>query len=125
MIKRILVNGLLVSMIQIAIYFVLLKSIQFFQTFTITENHRELISNFHLEISTILFSAIVAIQNISTTLINKKWYTWTGFSFAIFFYLVGWGEDLNSWPIKTLLFLLVGIFTLSMKFYIDKKLINL
>jgi len=122
MAKRFLIYGLLGSIIQVAIYTVLLKLIQGFQTLIFTKNHREIISFFDLQISIFVFITIVTIQNISTTLINKKWFTKTAFGFATLLCVVSWGEDLKTCPIKTTLYLLVGIFTLSIKFYIDKRL---
>lgn len=122
MIKRILLFGLLATVIQITFYFLFLKLIQFVQTITITDIHREYISNYGIELSVVIFTVILIVQNITTALINKKWFTWTALTLVTIFYLIGWGEGLNSWPVKTVLFLLVGILTLISKFSIDKNL---
>jgi hypothetical protein len=89
-----------------------------------TDKDRAFISDYGLIIGTTLFFFIVTIQNISTTLINKKWFTRTAFILATVFYFIGWGEDYFSWPVTTILFLFVGITVLTSKFIIDRILIK-
>lgn len=124
MIKRFLIFGLFVSGIQVLLYYLMLRLVQFGQSFFMTEKDRAFISDYGLVIGTTLFFVIVTIQNISTALINKKWFTWTAFVLATFFYIIGWGEDYLSWPVTTVLFLFVGITVLASKFTIDRKLIK-
>lgn len=124
MIKRLLMFGLLASVIQVMFYLLILKTMQLVQAITITEEHKEYISNYGITLSVIIFIAIVTLQNISTTLINRKWFTWTALILVTTFYFVGWGEGINSWPIKTILFLIAGIVTLTSKFLIDKILVK-
>ena len=89
-----------------------------------TDKDRAFISDYGLVVGTTLFFVIVTIQNISTTLINKKWFTWTAFILATIFYIIGWGEDYLSWPVTTVLFSFVGITVLASKFVIVKKIIK-
>jgi len=124
MIKRLLIFGLFVSGIQVLLYYLMLRLVQFGQSFFMTDSDRAFISNYGLVIGTTLFFVIVTIQNISTTLVNRKWFTWTAFILSTIFYFIGWGEDYFSWPVTTTLFLIVGVFALTSKFYIDKKLIK-
>jgi hypothetical protein len=123
MIKRLLIFGLFVSGIQVLLYYLMLRLVQFGQSFFMTDSDRAFISDYGLVIGTTLFFVIVTIQNISTTLVNKKWFTWTAFILSTVFYFIGWGEDYFSWPVTTILFLIVGVFALTSKFYIDTKLI--
>lgn len=124
MIKRFLIFGLFVSGIQVLLYYLMLRLVQFGQSFFMTEKDRAFISDYGLVIGTTLFFVIVTIQNISTALINKKWFTWTAFVLVTFFYIIGWGEDYLSWPVTTVLLLFVGITVLASKFTIDRKLIK-
>jgi hypothetical protein len=87
-----------------------------------TDKDREFISDYGLILGTTLFAIIVITQNITTVLVNKKWFTWTAFILATIFYFIGWGEDYFSWPITTILFLFVGVTILTSKFFIDKQI---
>jgi len=122
MIKRLLLFGLLATIIQVFLYYFLLRIVQLGQSFFMTDKDRAFISDYGLVIGTTLFLMIVAIQNISTVLVNKKWFTWTAFIVATIFYFIGWGEDYFSWPVTTILFLFVGITILTSKFFIDKQI---
>ena len=122
MIKRLLLFGILATIIQVFLYYFLLRIVQFGQSFFMTDKDRAFISDYGLVIGTTLFFMIVAIQNISTVLVNKKWFTWTAFIVATIFYFIGWGEDYFSWPVTTILFLFVGITILTSKFFIDKQI---
>ncbi len=122
MIKRLLLFGILATIIQVFLYYFLLRIVQFGQSFFMTDKDRAFISDYGLVIGTTLFLMIVAIQNISTVLVNKKWFTWTAFIVATIFYFIGWGEDYFSWPVTTILFLFVGITILTSKFFIDKQI---
>jgi hypothetical protein len=124
MVKRLLIFGLFVSGIQVLLYYLMLRFVQFVQSFFMTDKDRAFISDYGLIIGTTLFFFIVTIQNISTTLINKKWFTRTAFILATVFYFIGWGEDYFSWPVTTILFLFVGITVLTSKFIIDRILIK-
>ena len=122
MIKRLLLFGLLSAIIQVFLYYILLRLIQFGQSFFMTDKDREFISDYGLILGTTLFAIIVITQNITTVLVNKKWFTWTAFILATIFYFIGWGEDYFSWPITTILFLFVGVTILTSKFFIDKQI---
>jgi hypothetical protein len=122
MIKRLLLFGLLAAIIQVFLYYILLRLVQFGQSFFMTDKDREFISDYGLILGTTLFAIIVITQNITTVLVNKKWFTWTAFILATIFYFIGWGEDYFSWPITTILFLFVGVTILTSKFFIDKQI---
>lgn len=124
MIKRILIFGGLISVIQILFYYLLLKLFQFALTFFADQN-QEFISDYNIDLSAIIFSAVVIIQNLVTTIINKNWFAWTALVLATFFYVIGWGEDIHSWPVSTTVLLIVGVSVLTGKFIIDKQLTKL
>lgn len=124
MIKKLIIFGLLVSGIQVLLYYLMLRLVQFGQSFFMTDKDRAYISDYGLVLGTTLFFVIVTIQNISTTLINKKWFTWTAVILATAFYVIGWGEDYVSWRVTTVLFVIVGITVLISKFIIDRQIIK-
>jgi hypothetical protein len=122
MLKRILIFGILASVIQVVMYSLLLKLIQLIQLIFIKD--KELISDFNISLSFILLSIIILTQNILTSIINKSWFNWFALGIVIFIYIIGWGKGISSWPIKTTLFFIVGFLVLFSKPIIDKKLIS-
>jgi hypothetical protein len=122
MLKRILIFGILASVIQIVMYSLLLKLIQLIQLIFIKD--KELISDFNISLSIAILFVIILTQNILTSIINKNWFNWFALGIVIFIYIIGWGENLSSWPISTTIFLLVGFLVLFSKPIIDKKLIS-
>ncbi len=64
---------------------------------------------------------MLLIQNTLTSLVNKKWFTWTALAITLFIYFVGWGEDFASWPFSTIIYLIIGTTILLGKFHIDKR----
>ena len=121
MLKRILIFGILASVIQIVMYSLILKMTQLIQMIFITE--RDLISDFSIRLSIVLLSTIILVQNILTSIINRNWFNWFALGIVIFIYIIGWGENFSSWPIKTIIYFIAGFIVLFSKPFIDKKLI--
>lgn len=118
MLNRLLIYGLLTSVIQSLLYLMTLGIIWFVATLF---HYPDFIAIFGLIVSAIVFACILAIQNILTALINKKWFTWTMFWLVTIVYLFVWGEDIFAWPMQTILFFLAGVGTLAIKSKIDSQ----
>jgi hypothetical protein len=126
MVKRFLINGLLTTGLQIAIYYAMLyfgwkigKLIHEPTKLTIIE---AIEFGLIIKLSLILFGTMLLVTNILAALINNKFLTWGLICIMTVLYLIGWGEDFNTWPWKTTLFLIAGLFTIFIKFTVDKKL---
>jgi hypothetical protein len=126
MIKRLLINGLLTTGLQIAIYYAVLyfgwtigKLVHEPTKLTLTE---AIEFGLLIKLSLILFGTMLLVTNILAALINRRYLTWGLLCVITVLYLIGWGEDFEAWPWKTALFLVAGLFTIFTKFTIDKKL---
>ena len=122
MMKRIMLFGILASLIQLVFYsimtLILWHSIDVFYKFK--DDWKSFIV-----LSVPLFGVLIFFQNILIEIINKKWNVIFLFLFILIIYLIGWGEDLDSWPTKTVLILTTGTITLVLKFIFDLNLKNL
>jgi hypothetical protein len=119
--KRILIFGLLASGLQLLIYFLVLFLIRLLG---ILFSNPDIISEYGLYLSIIIFGIMLIIQNLLTTIINRNWFTWTTIILTLLIYFIGWGEDFNSWPVKTIIYLIFGTLTIFSKFYLDRHLAN-
>ena len=122
MIKRIMIFGVLASLLQLAFYltttFILWNLISVFYKF------RGDWMNF-VVFSVFLFGFLLFVQNILIEIINKKWNVILLFIIILIIYIIGWGEDYIGWPIKTILVLITGSTTLLLKFVFDLNYKNL
>jgi len=122
-VQRLLLFSLIASIIQVAVYFL---ATLFFQVLmeNFEKSGKEIISNYNRDLSTIIFAMIILIQNTATSMVNRKWFTWIAFICALFFYSVGWGENLKSFPIASGTLLFIGFSVIAGKFIIDKHLVK-
>ena len=122
MTKRIILFGVLASLIQLVFYFtttfILWNLISAFYKF------RGDWMNF-VVFSVFLFGFLLFVQNILIEIINKKWNVILLFIIILIIYIIGWGEDYVGWPIKTILILITGLTTLFLKFVFDLNYKNL
>jgi hypothetical protein len=122
MIKRIMIFGVLASLLQLIFYvtstFILWHLISAFYKF------RGDWINF-VVFSVFLFGFLLFVQNILIEIINKKWNVILLFIIILIIYIIGWGEDYVGWPIKTILILITGLTTLFLKFVFDLNYKNL
>lgn len=122
MIKRIMIFGVLASLLQLVFYitttFILWHLISAFYKF------RGDWMNF-VVFSVFLFGFLLFVQNILIEIINKKWNVILLFIIILIIYIVGWGEDYVGWPIETILVLITGLTTLFLKFVFDLNYKNL
>ena len=126
MLKRLLINGLLTTGLQIIIYYAVLyfgwtigKLIHEPTKLTLIE---AIEFGLLIKLSLILFGTMLLVTNVVASLFNNKFLTWGLLCIMTLLYLIGWGEDFDSWPRKTTLFLIAGLFTIFIKFAVDKKL---
>ena len=122
MIKRIMIFGILASLLQLVFYsmttFILWHLIATFYEF------RGDWGNF-IVFSVPLFGSLLFFQNILIEIINKKWNVIFLFLIILIIYFIGWGEDFNGWPTKTIFILITGSITLLLKFAFDLNHKNL
>jgi hypothetical protein len=126
MLKRLLISGLLTTGLQIIIYYAVLyfawtigKLIHEPTKLTLIE---AIEFGLLIKLSLILFGTTLLVTNVVASLLNNKVLTWGLLCIMTLLYLIGWGEDFDSWPWKTTLFLIAGLFTIFIKFTVDKKL---
>ena len=122
MVKRIILFGILGSLLQVFLYYgiiiLLWKIGKLFHTPSKTD------FTFHF---TILFSiyyllVITIFQNCLVEIFNTKKTSALLYFISLSTFLFVWIDDLNTWPIRTFLFIIAGITSLSLKFYIDTRL---
>jgi hypothetical protein len=122
MIKRIMIFGVLASLLQLAFYitttFMLWHLIAAFYKF------RSDWETF-VWLTVPLFGFLLFFQNLIIEIINKKWKVILLFIFILILYVVGWGEDYKGWPINTILILTTGLTILLLKFIFDLNYKNL
>lgn len=122
MIKRIILFGVLVSLLQLVFYFT--TTFILWHLISVFYEFRGDWENF-VVFSVFLFGFLLFFQNILIEIINKKWNVISLFIFILIIYVIGWGEDYNGWPIKTILVLTTGSTTLLLKFVFDLNYKNL
>jgi hypothetical protein len=129
MIKRLSITGILSTLLQIGLYYFVLYFGWTFGQLIHEPTKLTIIEAIGfgvvIKLSIIIFGTMLLVTNILTAIVNRKIFTWTLLCIMTFIYLVGWGEDFQTWPWKTSLFLIAGIFTIFSKFFIDKTLIGM
>jgi hypothetical protein len=102
MIKRLLINGLLTTGLQIIIYYAVLyfgwtigKLIHEPTKLTLIE---AIEFGLLIKLSLILFGTMLLVTNVVASLFNNKVLTWGLLCIMTLLYLIGWGEDFDSWP---------------------------
>lgn len=119
---RLLKFGFIGTIVQLVFYYILLKSSQIIQTIFQANESREFIDNYDINLSIIILGYLLLFQNILTAIVNRKWMTVASSIFSTLIILIGWGEDISSWPIKTSILIFMSLLILASKFLIDKKL---
>jgi hypothetical protein len=123
MIKRILYQAVLGTIIQIALYVVILYFAKY-SLDLLTDDKYILMDHYGILLSTFIFVIILFVQNILVAVIDKKWFRWLTIFIVLIFYIIAWGENFNNWPIRTIIYLISGIVVILIKVYIDTVLTN-
>jgi hypothetical protein len=125
MIKRILINGLLTTVVQIVFYVIILYLFATFGALIFdSQGFAKGIENigYSVIMSVLLLGTILLPVNLILSIINKKVWTFGLLTIVAAIYFIAWIEDFSNWPWTTVLFLLVGLTTIYLKFFLDKKL---
>jgi hypothetical protein len=118
---RILIQFLLSTIIQLICYVGILYLAKVTLDFT-TNDKYILMSDYGIQLSTVIFTMIISVQNLLTALINRKWFTWIGILIVLIIYSIGWGEDFSSWPERTIIYLIIGFYIILGKIQLDSTL---
>jgi hypothetical protein len=97
MIKRIFILGIIMSLIQTLLYFIIVESLQFAETKFVAENNRQ-ITDAILPYIILIFFEIVLIQNILSSIVSRKLFTWIMFSLSAIFLLAAFFKPFSIWP---------------------------
>ena len=121
MVKRIILFGVLVSLLQVFLYYgiiiLLWKMGKLFHTPIKTDFTWGLLVLYFIYI----FAILTILQNCLIEIINKLKFTIIFFVIALSSHLLLCIGHYSIWPLKTMLFLIAGFTSLSIKFYIDYK----
>lgn len=71
-------------------------------------------------LSVYFLGIMLLIANFVSSIINRKGWTIGFLTIVTIIYFIGWIEDFSSRPFSTILFLLVGLATIYLKFLGDK-----
>lgn len=121
MLRRILVNGLLTSILQIGVYALILYS-----GWSVGKLNHEPTSQeinefmFELELTSIFFGLLLVAANLLIAIINRRFWTWATIIGLVSFFFIGWIKDFEFSEWKTALDLLAVILTIFSKFAIEK-----
>ena len=124
MIKRILVNGLLTSVLQIGFYALVIytcwsvtKLIHDPQKMTYEETYE---FNFTAELSIVFFGLLLLVTNLLIAIINRRYWTWAVITVLTSIFVIDWIRNFESNTWETSLFTFAWILTIFSKFAIEK-----
>lgn len=109
MIKKVLILGFLISLLQTIIYFIFVKLFYFCEIYFLQKEQRQ-ITNSIIPYVILIFFEIVLIQNILCSIINKKTFTWIMYSLSVLFLVAPFLKSFSFW--QSLPFCLITIFLL-------------
>ena len=121
MIKRMMIFGVLASLLQVVVYLLLIFVLWNIDIVFHNSKESDFITDFAVITSVILFSIIIFVQNLLLEVFNKNIFTCSLFIIVLVIYTIGWGENIFSSPFKTFIFLIAGLTSLTIKFLIDIK----
>jgi hypothetical protein len=122
MIKRLLIIGLGTSIIQVALYILLIYSGSIVSDIIDKPTHKGVEWGLTIYFSFILFTVVILLLNILTSLINRDRFRSVAVSMTSLFYILGWSEDFDRYPYRTIYLLLIGLFCILAKLFIDRRL---
>ncbi|TDE26858.1 hypothetical protein E0I61_15975 [Flavobacterium ranwuense] len=121
MIKRIMIFGILASLIQVMNYYFLIFILWNVGKFFHTPTKTGFTWGLTILYSTYIFGITTIIQNSLIEILYKKNIRIYLFFGALITFTLA-VENFNFWPIKTLILTISGLVTLSIKFYLDHKI---
>jgi hypothetical protein len=113
MAKRIMIFGILASLLQLGFY-----TVTTYVLWHLTAVFYEFRGDFEsfILLSVPLFGFLLLFQNIIIEIINKKSSVILLLLFILIIYYIGWVEDVYGWPTQTILLLITGSITFILKF---------
>jgi len=124
MLKRILLNGIITSALQIAFYFCVINiGLEIDAPVIQPQGSTTLeiiVLAMLLKASFIAFGSMLLITNILAAIINKFNWTWILVISSAAIYTIDWG-DFNIFPLRTTFLLLTGLAAIFLKFVFDRK----
>ena len=118
MIKRIFILGIVMSLIQTLVYFIFVEVLQFAETKFVAESSRQ-ITNSILPYVILIFFEIVLFQNILSSIVNRKLFTWIMLSLSAIFLLSAFFKPFSLWP--SLPFILIIVSLLFCYLFVEKR----
>ncbi|RED25424.1 hypothetical protein BD847_2178 [Flavobacterium cutihirudinis] len=97
MLKRVFILGIILTLIQTLIYFIFVELLKFAEAKFVSENERQITDKILPFVILIFFEAVL-IQNILSSIINKKLFTWIMFSISTIFLLAPFFKSFSIWP---------------------------
>lgn len=113
------------SMLQIIFYVILLTVGTTIGNYFGRPLHRSVSWGLTLQFSIIVFSCVVILLNLVTSVVNRTKFTRTALVVVSIFYVIFWAKDYNTYPNKTLFLIGIGLTSILAKVYIDSRLENL
>jgi hypothetical protein len=118
---RILKFGIIGTIIQLILYWIVFRAIQIISSL-ITNGEIDFFSDAGFFYSVGIFGIVLFVQNILAAISNRKSVYHYSAYIASFLIILGWCEDLNSWPIETICYMIISVTIIFGKFSIDKIL---
>ncbi|TDD75141.1 hypothetical protein [Flavobacterium caseinilyticum] len=112
------------SLIQTLLYFSFVELLQFAETKFVAENSRQITEGI-LPYVILIFFEIVLIQNILSSIVNRKMFTWIMLSISAIFLLAAFFKPFSIWPslpFCLIILLLLSCYVIGEKYY--ERLIN-
>lgn len=117
MIKRVLINGLLISGIQVLLIYVLL-SISWYISM---RNNSNALTELALLMGRWIFTVLVLFSNLISAIVNRKRATQILSGLVALIYILCWVEDFTTYTIPTLLVMFSGVISVLLGYYLHLK----
>jgi hypothetical protein len=126
MIKRILRDGLLTSLLQMILYLLILRLSATIQRLIFKSREMYISEVFEfvdvVQYLIILLAALLLATNIVTAIINKKIWTWGALIFVTLIYLIACNQYIHVWPWRITLFIVEGLVIIFSKPILEKAI---
>jgi hypothetical protein len=123
MLKRILVNGLLTSILQIGVYVLIIYNGWSVGKLIHEPTSEEIYEfTFELELTSIFFGLLLVAANLLIAIINRQFWTWATIIALASFLFIGWIRHFEFSEWRTSLFMFAGILTVFSKFVVEKSI---
>ena len=118
MFKRVILLGILLSLFQTLVYYILVNMLKFLEIKFVVENNRQITDEI-IPYVVLIFFEIVLLQNILTSIVYRNVFTWIMFSLSGIFLIAGFFKPFAIWP--SLPFCLITILILYFTIFFTKR----